>query len=238
MAGGGKQISASPVFRGRDLLSTSAQHTYLSSSPLAEQFLADDIAACSDDDADHGGLPDAPDALVDGNHPARGHGMYRRPSGVAYGGTRPVFNAQRVDEPILTPMERKQSRDAERSLLRDNHVLPPKHLPGREEEKHNLAARLYRRLYRRLFSTKLAREGIHDEHHVAFPGHVVPATERSPLLNGQPEGSDSASGSGDDLDQQWEEAVASGRVHTTWQREAKTVVAYSLPLITDRKSVV
>ncbi|GAO16586.1 hypothetical protein UVI_02019760 [Ustilaginoidea virens] len=195
MAGGGKQISASPVFRGRDLLSTSAQHTYLSSSPLAEQFLADDIAACSDDDADHGGLPDAPDALVDGNHPARGHGMYRRPSGVAYGGTRPVFNAQRVDEPILTPMERKQSRDAERSLLRDNH-------------------------------------GIHDEHHVAFPGHVVPATERSPLLNGQPEGSDSASGSGDDLDQQWEEAVASGRVHTTWQREAKTVVAYSLPLIT------
>ncbi|PHH88907.1 hypothetical protein CDD83_6887 [Cordyceps sp. RAO-2017] len=33
------------------------------------------------------------------------------------------------------------------------------------------------------------------------------------------------------LEEQWEEAVASGRLRTTWQREAETVVAYSAPLI-------
>lgn len=190
----------------------------LSSSPLAEQALADDIAACSED----GDLEESRDELLDQDLPPLGHGMYRRPSGVAYGTSRPIFSQQLLDEPILTPLERKQSRDAERSLLRDNRVLPPKH-QGQEKSRS-----LPGRIYHRVFSTRLPPRD-DDE------GPVVSRqpTERAPLLSDAANGihADSASGSGDDLEEQWEEAVASGRLRTTWQRETKTVVAYSAPLI-------
>jgi MATE family multidrug resistance protein len=208
----GRPISSSPGRNG--ILSTSGQR-FLSSSPLAEQFLAQDIATCSDDDYEETVV----DGHDDGERPA--HAMYRRPSGVAYGGTRPVFGVQPMEEPILTPMERKQSRNAERSLLRDNHVLPPKH--GGHKQTRGFA----RRLYGRLFSTKLPREAVDEE----SPEYAGP-TETSALLNGHGGGSDAGSESVDDgLDQQWEEAIASGRLQTTWQREAKTVAAYSGPLI-------
>ncbi|EFY93500.1 hypothetical protein J3458_002075 [Metarhizium acridum] len=210
----GRSMGTSPS--RRDVLSSSAQQRFLSSSPLAGRFLAEDIAACSEDDYDDTAVEDHGEA----ERPS--HLMYRRPSGVAYGGTRPVFNAQPIDEPILTPMERRQSRHAERSLLRDNHVLPPKH--GNQKQTQSFA----RRLYNRLFSTKLPREAVDEE------SSEYPPTETSPLLNGHREGmgSDAGSGSADDgLEQQWEEAIASGRLQTTWQRETKTIVAYSWPLI-------
>lgn len=198
--------------------SASASRRVLSSSPLAEQALADDIAACSDDD----GLVPSDDEFLDADLPPLGHGMYRRPSGVAYGTSRPVFSQRPIDEPVLTAIERKQSRDAERSLLRDNRVLPPKHQG--QEKGRTLPARIYRRL----FSTRLPPRD--DEE-----GPIISRqpTERSPLLNGAANRlhPDSASGSGDDLEEQWEEAVASGRLRTTWQRETKTVIAYSAPLI-------
>lgn len=187
----------------------------LSSSPLAERALADDIAACSEDDADVG-----EGDFSDPDFPSHGHGMYRRPSGVAYGAARPVFNQQPMDEPFLTPLERKQSRNAERSLLRDNHVLPPKHHD--QKKSRSLGARIYRRL----FSTKLPPTDEEDQ-----PAASHRPTERSPLLNGA-NGAETESGSGDELlEERWEEAVASGRLRTTWQRETKTVVSYSAPLI-------
>ncbi|PHH75761.1 hypothetical protein CDD80_2079 [Ophiocordyceps camponoti-rufipedis] len=173
---------------------------------LSDSPLADDIAACSDSDDD---------ALI-----VPGHSMYRRPSGVAYGTARPVFNDQQpMQEPFLTPIERKQSRDAERSLLRDNRVLPPKH-PVKSQ---TLPARLYRRLFSTRVPPGIDADGAPD-------GRISrqPATERTSLL---PDGSDDALTDGDELEQQWEEAVASGRLRTTWQREAQTVFAYSVPLI-------
>src|SRR5690242_7450725 len=108
---------------GHDILSTSAS-SFRAGSPLAEQVLARDIAECANDDhhADvHGGtVDDTNDHDNDVDHDV-GHTKYRRPSGVAYGASRPVFNPQSADEPAMTPLERKQSRQAERSLLRDNH---------------------------------------------------------------------------------------------------------------------
>ena len=191
----------------------------LSSSPLAEQALADDIAACSEDDAVH---PEDDD-FCDAGFPTHGHGMYRRPSGVAYGGARPVFNQPIDDEPILTLLERKQSRNAERSLLRDNHVLPPKHAFD-PKKKPSLGARIYRRL----FSTKLPPT---DEEETDAAARRP--TETSPLLNGahvREYAADGDSGSADSLlEEQWEGAVASGRLRTTWQRETKTIVSYSAP---------
>lgn len=217
-------ISGSPGGRGRDMLSRSASRGLSSSSPLAERAIADDVAACTDEDVDQ--------VVVDGHdetdHAHHGNsGMYRRPSGVAYGGTRPVFNARAVDEAGLTPAERKRSRDAERSLLRDNHVLPPKHATA-PRTKHGLATRLYKHI----FSTKIPRDTPGSNEDIESRRHPA-TTETSPLLGARSDSdSSSISGSRDGrLDQQWEEAVASGRLQSTWQREAKTVVSYSVPLI-------
>ncbi|KAJ6444481.1 Multi antimicrobial extrusion protein [Purpureocillium lavendulum] len=193
---------ASP--KGRAHRSTSRPHQMLSSSPLAEQALADDIAACSEDDANY---PEGDD-FSDPGIPTHGH----------------VFNLP-IEEPILTPLERKQSRNAERSLLRDNHVLPPKHAVD-PKKKPSLGSRIYRRL----FSTKLPPT---DEEEAAAAARRP--SETSPLLNGarpQDYGVDGESVSVDDsLEEQWEGAVASGRLRTTWQRETKTIVSYSAPLI-------
>jgi MATE family multidrug resistance protein len=158
-------------------------------------------------------------AAIDDAHDADhafGHTMYRRPSGVAYGVSRPVFNPQSADGPAMTPLERKQSRHAEQSLLRDNHVLPPKHSVRRQT--------LFGRLYKRLFSTKLPSRDTEGPHIT-----IQPPSETSPLLR---DGNGSATPSDDDdLEDQWEQAVASGQLRTTWQREAKTIATYSVPLI-------
>ena len=161
--------------------------------------------------------------------PVHGHALRRRPSGTACGtacGTsRPVFNEQPIYETILNPLDRKLSREAEQSLLRDNHVLPPKH--DGEKKSQSMAARLYRRL----FSTKLPPRDVEDE-----PTTRGQPTERDPLLYGiksRANRADADFTSGDEfLEEQWEEAVTSGRLRTTWQREAKTIMAYSAPLIT------
>ncbi|KAL6698272.1 MATE efflux family protein [Trichoderma pleuroticola] len=186
--------------------------SFRSGSPLAEQVLAQDIAECTDDDFD----PDDDQIDVEHGH----HFMYRRPSGVAYGAARPAFNPSALDEPILTPLERKQSRDAERSLLRDNHVLPPKHATKSQS--------LPARMYRKVFSTKVPVDEYEEE-----------SEEDAPLLSRDSDHDygtrthrqlpDSAGD--EDVDEQWEEAITTGRIRTTWQREAKTVLSYCGPLI-------
>lgn len=180
-----------------------------SASPLAGQVLAQDIAECTDDDFD-------PADDAEHGH----HFMYRRPSGVAYGVARPAFNPNGLDEPILTPLERKQSRDAERSLLRDNHVLPPKH--------SNKSQSIPARIYRKIFSTKVPVEEFEDESEDDSPllsrdddlDYGTRSRRQRPVPAGE-----------DDVDEQWEEAITTGRIRTTWQREAKTVLSYCGPLI-------
>ncbi|KAJ4225482.1 hypothetical protein NW759_005176 [Fusarium solani] len=178
-------------------------------SPLAEQSLARDIAECSDDDFEDNAIDDASVSDFDA-----GPTMYRRPSGVAFGGSRPILNPQAFAEPGLTALERKQSRNAERSLLRDNHVLPPKH--------SHKSQGFFPRLYRRLFSTKVPQG--EDEETPAVT--VQPPDETAPLLGAQNGGA-----LPEHLNETWEHAVAEHRIKTTWQREAKTIVSYSGPLI-------
>ncbi|KAF4979872.1 hypothetical protein FZEAL_4006 [Fusarium zealandicum] len=178
-------------------------------SPLAEQSLARDIAECSDDGFEDNAIDDASVSDFD-----TGPTMYRRPSGVAFGGSRPILNPQTFDEPAMTALERKQSRNAERSLLRDNHVLPPKHTRRQQG--------FFSQLYRRLFSTKVPQD--EDEETSAIT--VQSPNERAPLL-----GSQTDSLGTEHLNETWEHAVAEHRIRTTWQREAKTIMEYSAPLI-------
>jgi MATE family multidrug resistance protein len=218
--------------------------SFRSASPLAQEMLARDLAECSDSDAD---IPVDTDALLleegDGDEDevadfdvTPGPTLYRRPSGVAFGATRPALPGPGgpLDEPpVLTPAERTRSRDAERSLLRDNHLLPPKH--QRHPAKEGLAG-WAAGLYRRLFSTKVRRppSGFGDEE-AQPPARVVGAVpdETAPLLASRRRSSAGQQQQAvrESLNEQWEAAVAAGQIRTTWQREAKTIAVYSRSLI-------
>lgn len=198
--------------------------SFHASSPLANEVLARDLEACPDEDVtadtdDNGNESESSDDIP-------GPTLYRRPSRIAFGTVRPALSvgpAGLDEQPILTPMERARSRDAERSLLRDNHILPPKH--HRSQQNRGLLATLYKRI----FSTKVPlREADEENPHI-----VVQPTETTALLgdergrSGAPEGHHHH----EHLNEQWEAAVAAGQIRTTWQREAKTIAGYSKSLI-------
>ncbi|KXX77941.1 Ethionine resistance-conferring protein 1 [Madurella mycetomatis] len=208
--------------RHHDILASS----FRSASPLAQEMLARDLAACSDEDDevpyDSEALEEAED---EGEDSAPGPTLYRRPSGIAFGATRPALAGPGgLDEPpVLTRAERTRSRDAERSLLRDNHILPPKH--QRRAPKTGLAGRVGA-LYERLFSTKVQLPSGDEE--APAPRIATVPDETAPLL-----GDRRASGQQghEHLNEQWEAAVAAGQIRTTWQREAKTIAVYSRSLV-------
>ncbi|KAK3318531.1 mate-domain-containing protein [Apodospora peruviana] len=214
--------------------------SFRSSSPLAQEVLARDLADLEHVDHDHQDDAD----LGTGVRPSRdtsaasvtaasdleddeapyGPTLYRRPSNIAFGTTRPALcPGGPVDEHLLTKAERTRSREAERSLLRDNHILPPKH------PRDHRPAGLLSGLYARLFSTKLPRRESDAES--PAPRIIVDsARETDPLLGSVP------TSNGDEdveehLDEQWDAAVAAGQIKTTWQREAKTIAGYSSTLI-------
>ncbi|KAI1826509.1 MATE efflux family protein [Xylaria intraflava] len=191
--------------------------SFTAGSPIAQSIIASDLAGYSDDGMDDG------DSLSDdelrGVRDGKGIGpvLYKQPSGVAFDYRRPSMVNDPVGEPILTREEVQRSRDAERSLLRDNHLLPPKHLLRGKQG-------FFSKLYRSLFSTKV-RKTPHDEE-VSRTGFEP--SETSPLLVGTSGG---LTPDVDNLDAQWEDAVAHGIIETTWRREAKTIAGYSPPLI-------
>jgi multidrug resistance protein, MATE family len=206
----GRPIASGPAASHE--LASSFAASFVSSSPLAQQVLARDLAECSDDDEIDDEAYEQPDTESDDDGEP-GPLLYRRPSNIAFGSARPAIAPGGIDEPILTRMERHRSRDAERSLLRDNHLLPPKH-PVREPPS------FWQALYKRLFSTKLPRRAADEE---LPPQVVVGHTENSPLLG--------APLAHDHLNDQWEAAVAAGQIKTTIQREAKTLIVYSRSLV-------
>jgi len=192
--------------------------SFRASSPLANEVLARDLAEISDNDVD-----DDSANTYGSEEETPGPTLYRRPSGIAFGAIRPALSlGPAVDEPpVLSRLERERSRDAERSLLRDNHILPPKYGHATQQRHGPLGT-----LYKRLFSTKVPRREVDEE---APPRIVVEATESTSLL-GENRGRRGAP-EGEHLNERWEEAVAAGQIRTTWQREAKTIAGYSGPLI-------
>jgi MATE family multidrug resistance protein len=240
-----------PAGAGGGFFSSSFGHgsVGLAGSPLAEQVLARDLAECHEDHSSSRGRGTkskhhskqshenaaASDSDSDSADPVPGPTLYRRPSGIAYGATRPTAASllpPASPAATATPAERARSRDAERSLLRDNHLLPPKHPrigepPG-----------LVRRAYEWMFSTKVRGGTLwHHERDEEEGARGAPAAaggvvdETSPLL-GSGSGAGSANaGATTSLNEQWEAAVAAGAIRTTWQREAKTIAVYSRSLV-------
>ena len=191
--------------------------SYLSASPIAQESIARDLLECSDDENDIPGSPSSDSSSSTSTiRPDDVHrsmtSSFRRPSAVAYGATRPAVTPQHLDTVWLTKKEKKQSRDEERSLLRDNHLVPPKHP---ENKRSSLS-----RLYRSIFSTKIPKS---DEEAGDTP------SETSLLMPEAP--TESRRTQHERLNRQWEEAVAAGKIKTTWQRETMTLWKYSLPLV-------
>ncbi|KAI2628365.1 MATE efflux family protein [Xylaria nigripes] len=202
--------SSKPVPTGRGQSGVDLATSFTAGSPIAQSIIASDLAGYSDDELDD---THSDDDLRDGK--TTGPILYKQPSGVAFDYRRPSVITDPIVEPVLTREEVQRSRDAERSLLRDNHLLPPKH---RQDGKRGF----FSELYRTLFSTKVRKA---SRNAAAF---AVEPSETSPLLAGAPRQPRSDAES---LDEQWENAVAHGIIETTWRREAQTIASYSPPLI-------
>lgn len=216
-----------------------------SGTPIAEASIARDLEAGlgEDDDGEDDSLLDEDgsdsDSEVSTLRPDNAHsssfqysmvGSYRRPSFTTPGPRATVVFGQGADR-APTKKERQQARREERSLLRDNNVIPPKH-PQKGEGSESVARRLNKRL------SVVGVPG--GDRKVVSPGETPPsgATIGDPLeasettaLLGDPSLPYGGQDTHENINKRWEEAVAAGKIHTTWQREAKVLGRYSAPLI-------
>lgn len=159
---------------------------------------------------------------------------YRRPSYVNSGARPTAIMSSSVPErgqlstswkkhSHLSKKERETVRDEERSLLRDNHLIPPKHpRAGWEGPFDRVRTKLSISGLRKVKSTPDEESGLGSP------------SERTALL-GAPKGDPSQPYGGMDspktIQKTWNEAVAAGKINTTWQREAKVLTKSSAPMV-------
>jgi multidrug resistance protein, MATE family len=195
------------------------------SAPIAQASLARDLEEWSDseaaesesdyDEADYDSRPST--SAPNGSHSFVG--AYRRPSFSGAGNRAAIIpRASWRDSDRLSRQERQRALEEERSLLRDNDIIPPKH-PRTDDER---------------------RKSI-----LGIPGgnKRVPADEEAGRLNPNGEVTETSAllpdpnlpyGGMDDpenISKKWEEAVTAGKIQTTWQREAKVISRYAGPLM-------
>ncbi|KAI9150772.1 hypothetical protein HJFPF1_10549 [Paramyrothecium foliicola] len=203
---------------------------------VSQEIIASDIESILDD----GPYRDDDDENIAGAHPEPPtpgesepdpdlsmSALFMRPAGITFSATTRPAMAPRDPERtgrtrFATNRERQVSRNAERSLLRDNHLLPPKH-------RRDGQVSILRRVYRYFFSTKV-REGSRPPslHRVFLP--PTEPSETSPLL---PPSLSSTVGDGPLSDfevSRWQAAVAANVIQTTWQRESLTLATYARSL--------
>lgn len=154
-------------------------------------------------------------------------GSYRRPSFALAGSRATIATGLQGSKRTQTKSDRREARREERSLLRDNNLIPPKHPQSGDGAD--------------TFGRKLSR-------HFSVPNLGIPGGDRkvvrseddatedaglpetTPLL-GDPELPYGGQDSPTNLDKQWEAAVLEGKIQTTWQRETKVLLRYSTPLV-------
>jgi len=214
------------VLEASSLLSSSI----LASSPIAEEIIARDLAECSDNEEVKENDQESDDddfdfdypltTLVSNTNARHGETHPAKPSGAIYGTLRPMASEIHGSNERDNAMSHRE----ERSLLRDNHILPPKHRRPYQEP-------LWRQLYRRVFSTKVPESSAGGFTGIDFvcPPKVL---ESSPLLHHDYLGGDGGPPSPSPSETQvlWE-AVPPNALKTTWQREAKTLAQYARSLI-------
>ncbi|KAL2408210.1 Ethionine resistance-conferring protein 1 [Exophiala dermatitidis] len=197
------------------------------SSPIVQESLARDIAedesdaAISDDDESESSTLRPSTSAPGGGYSFVG--SYRRPSFAGAGNRATVLPQIVRDHDRLSKEERKQALEEERSLLRDNNIIPPKH-PLSEEGARKKSLFKIPGGDLKVTRTQTAEGAAPSEHAIDVP------SESTPLL-GDPNLPYGGQDDPETINAKWEEAVAAGRIHTTWQREAKVLARYSAPLM-------
>lgn len=168
----------------------------------------------------------APEMPAMGSHSMTGY--YRRPSYMAVTG-RPFLGTQQPETVVPLAQDWEAAIGEERSLLRDNHIIPPKH-PRRRES--GASENGLRKMISTTFSIRKRSGQALDEE----DDDAIGPTEQTALLPNGVEGRDpNAPYGGEDtpenISKKWEEAVEGGKIQTSWKREAKTLTRYSAPLI-------
>ena len=203
-----------------------------SPSRLAESSIARDLEDEEEDElntaANHSGISESESSTLGRDlDDGFGHslaGSYRRPSFTTAGNRNFVLGGMSGLDRSPTRAERHEARREERSLLRDNDIIPPKHPQNKNH--HLLVPDIS-------VIPGGDRNVVAEEEEAsttAAPDGISAPSENAPLL-GDP---DLPYGGHDDpesLNKKWEAAVASGKIRTTWQREAKVIGRYTAPLI-------
>lgn len=209
-------------------------------TPLAEAVIAKDI----EDEPDHDPENAIDDQITDDESDSdletlrqttsnSGYSMvgsYRRPSYTPAGG-RATITPGSFSEITCTPTkrERKEARRQERSLLRDNNIIPPKHPQKGGDFGTSFGRRVSAMLSVPGGDAKVRRPSASSVPEGPY-GERAPPSEDSPLL-GNPELPYGGLAAPEHIDKKWEEAVTEGKINTTWQREAKVIARYSGPLV-------
>ncbi|KPI35511.1 Ethionine resistance-conferring protein 1 [Cyphellophora attinorum] len=205
---------------GLERVGTSMSRSFGQSAPIAQASLARDIEEYSDSEAAESDSDSEDDyengPLSSTSAPGATHsfvGSYRRPSFSAAGSRAALLPRASWREDRLSRQERQRALEEERSLLRDNDIIPAKHPRTGEDRRRSIF-------------------GIPGGNKQVPPDEAAgdPATETAALL---PDPNLEYGGLGDpeNISKRWEEAVTSGKIQTTWQREAKVISRYALPLM-------
>ncbi|CAK3930007.1 mate efflux family [Lecanosticta acicola] len=155
-------------------------------------------------------------------------GYYRRPSYMATT-PRPFLGTQQPEHVVPVEQDWEAAIGEERSLLRDNGIIPPKHPRGRSEgEATGDGGKGLRKILSRISTRRKSRV---DEE--AVDDRIEPSENTALLGDGgrDPTAPYGGEGSPENVSKKWEEAVEGGKIQTSWKREAKVLGRYSGPLI-------
>jgi MATE family multidrug resistance protein len=208
--------------------SVRSSNGFLSSSPWAQQSILRDLAdaeeAAENEDQEAGNAVDGgEDHMATHEQQYSMSGSYRRTSYVATG-PRPFFpSAPAPDSRPANEQDREAALAEERSLLRDNQLILPKH-PRTTSTVSNKPSGLSQKNFVGGF---LPRKGSANDESAIEDG----GPDENTSLLGNPAEPYGGVDTPENIDKRWEEAVASGKIKTTWQREAVVLARYSRSLI-------
>lgn len=210
--------------RVTSLTSRVFQNSLPNLSPIAQASLAREIEEDTDSEAAESESDSEGSTLRPSTSAPNGYsfaGSYRRPSFAGAGNRATVLPRPFPEHERLSKEERAQALEEERSLLRDNNIIPPKHPQTDEGGRRKSLFRIPGG------NRKVSQD---EEATPALDGGLGVASEASPLL-GDPTLPYGGQADPKNIEAKWEEAVAAGMIHTTWQREAKVIARYSAPLM-------
>lgn len=212
---------------GTSYRSQHAADSYIAS--IAEESIRKDLEESEDLDEDEPladeevGLSRTQTQDNMGSHSMTGY--YRRPSYIGVS-PRPFLGSQQPESIVPVESDWEAAIGEERSLLRDNKIIPPKHPRSGGEESNGSGLRKVLSISG-FSARKRSVPAVEEE----GEDQIAPG-ETTALLGGRdPNAPYGGEGSPENVAKKWEEAVENGQIQTTWQRETKVLCRYSAPLI-------